>query len=82
MTGVDICFRCRKSLGENPKGILLMYPSRDGTTPPLYILPRMYCHECIMSFYEWARPQETEMQRKLRLSRENSVYGLTGRKKE
>lgn len=74
MTGEDRCFRCHKSLGENPMGILLMYPGRDGTTP-LYTLPRMYCNDCIASFYQWTAPQETKMQRALRLSRENSEYG-------
>ena len=32
---------------------MLMYPGHDGY-PPLYTLPRMYCHECIQSFYKWA----------------------------
>ena len=51
----DLCFRCDKPLDENAKGILLMYQPRDRTEAPLYTLPRMYCSECMKSFYEWAR---------------------------
>ena len=84
MTETDSCFRCRKPLGENPKGIILMYPGRETGEGPLYTLPRMYCKECINSFYQWSTMlrEETVMQRALRLSRENSHYGLDGRKKE
>ena len=53
MSGVDRCFRCMHPLGENSQGILLMYPGRNGEGP-LYTLPRMYCHDCIQSFYKWA----------------------------
>ncbi len=49
------CFRCHAPLGSNPQGILLMYPGRERQEPPLYTLPRMYCHACIMSFYAWVR---------------------------
>lgn len=81
MISEDRCFRCRKSLGENPKGILLMYPGHDQWAP-LYTLPRMYCSDCIKSFYQWSTPQETEMQRALRLSKENTGYGSFGGEKE
>ena len=50
----DRCFRCDKPLGEGSLGILIMYRPRDPTDAPLYTLPRMYCHECMDSFYAWA----------------------------
>lgn len=53
MIGIDRCYRCEKPLGELSQGILLMYPGHGGQAP-LYTLPRMYCHDCIQSFYKWA----------------------------
>ena len=50
---IDRCYRCERPLGEHPQGILLMYPAHDGYAP-LYTLPRMYCYECIQSFYKWS----------------------------
>lgn len=60
MTGTDSCFRCRKPLGENPKGIILMYPGRETGEAPLYTLPRMYCKSCIDSFYQWSTMMRAE----------------------
>lgn len=51
----DNCFRCHKELGEGAQGILLMYRPRDPTEAPLYTLPRMYCKDCMQSFYKWTR---------------------------
>jgi len=54
----DRCFRCEKPLGEGSLGILIMYRPRDPTDAPLYTLPRMYCHECMDSFYRWSRGEK------------------------
>ena len=54
------CFRCSKPLGEFPVGILMMYPARKEDQKPLYTIPRMYCNDCLDSFYKWANGEETK----------------------
>lgn len=41
-------------------GILMMYPARKEDQKPLYTIPRMYCNDCLDSFYKWANGEETK----------------------